>query len=395
MYNFDKKIDRCNTDCIKWDTFEASNISKDTLPMFIADMDFEVLPEISQALDKRVRQVVYGYTTTTDHYYQAIQDWFKNRHHWDIQKDWIISMNGVVPAINAGVQALTHIDDSIMIFSPVYMPFKAAIESNQRRCVESHLVLENGRYTIDYADMENKIVSENVKALIFCNPHNPVGRVWTKDELTRLVDICVKHHVWIISDEIHHDFVFKPNVYTPVANINEQAAMMTITCTAPGKTFNLAGLQTANTIISNIEVKEKFMKILDSWGCSHGSNMMGVAACEAAYTHGALWVDELVDYVQGNMTYVESYIQKNIPHVQMIHPEGLYLAWIDLRALNMTNEALRNFLIEKAKVWANAGEWFGADGSGFARINLACPRSQVEKFVKQLEQAVKALYVGV
>lgn len=389
MYNFDKKVNRCGTDCIKWDTFEESHVAKDTLPMFIADMDFEVLPEIQEALEKRVKQAVYGYTVTTDSYYNAVIGWFERRHHWTIQKDWIISMSGVVPGINASVQALTNVNDSIMILGPVYMPFKGAINNNNRQCVESHLILENGRYTIDFEDVEKQIAEKDVKMLIFCNPHNPVGRVWTKDEICQLVDICTKHHVWIVSDEIHHDFVFKPYVYTPVASVSEQAANITITCTAPGKTFNLAGLQTANIVISNLEAREKFIKALESTGNGHGANMMGITACEAAYTYGDTWVDELVDYIKGNMDYAESYIKEHMPSISMIHPEGLYLAWIDLRNLNMTDKDLNDFLIQKAKVWPNAGNWFGEDGSGFARINFACPRSQIKQFLEQLDKAIR------
>lgn len=389
MYDFDKKIDRRNTDCIKWDTFAEAGVSEDTLPMFIADMDFEVLPEIKAALLKRVEQSVYGYTKVTPHYYEAIINWMENRHQWHIEKDWIVPMCGVVPAINASIQAFTDPGDAVLILPPVYAPFKSAIEANERVCVESPLVETAGHYTIDFDDVEEKISQHQVRMFILCNPHNPVGRVWTREELEKLTSICMTHHVIIVSDEIHQDFVFKPHHHIPAASINEKVSNYTITCTAPGKTFNLAGLQTANIVIKNPRLREAFSQVLHRLSL-HEPNMMGTTSCEAAYTYGAQWVDELVDYIQGNMTLAETFIRDHVPGVSMVHPEGLYLAWLDFRALKMNDEELKNFLLYQVKVRPNTGDWFGPQGSGFARINFACPRAMVQQFLDQLAAAVQA-----
>ena len=249
MYNFDKIVDRRNTDCVKWN----NEIPEDVLPMFIADMDFEVLPEIVEALQKRVNQHIYGYTVLTPAYKNAVVSWMKTRHNWEIQPEWIVPIFGVVPALNASVQAYTQAGDAVLITPPVYGPFSRSVENNGRRLVKSSLINNNGHYTIDFEDFEAKIVNENVKMFILCSPHNPVGRVWTKEELTKIIDICVKHEVMIISDEIHQDFVYKPNKHVPTASINKDATKYIVTCTAPSKTFNLAGLQTSNIIIEDQE----------------------------------------------------------------------------------------------------------------------------------------------
>lgn len=390
MYYFDKIVERRNTDCIKWDSVEGEHTSLNTLPMFIADMDFEVLPEIKEALMRRVNQSVYGYTMITDAYYDAVIDWMKRRHDWHIEKDWIVPICGVVPAINASIQAFTNPQDAILIQPPVYFPFKHAIENNGRLCIENPLINDDGRYQIDFENFESQIVSHNVKMFILCNPHNPVGRVWTKEELEKMAEICMKHHVLIVSDDIHHDFVFQPNKHTPIATISEQASNYTITCTAPSKTFNLAGLQASNIVIKNPRLRKAFKEVLENFGID-GINMMGAESCKTAYQFGDTWVDELVDYIQGNMDYAEGYLMKYLPMIKMTHPEGLYLAWIDFRALGFDDEQLKTFLLDQVKVRPNAGDWFGKEGSGFARINFACPRSQVELFLTQLHKAISQL----
>ena len=386
MYNFDKIVNRRNTDCVKWN----NEIPEDVLPMFIADMDFEVLPEIVDALQKKVDQHIYGYTVLTPAYKNAVVSWMKTRHNWEIQPEWIVPIFGVVPALNASVQAYTQVGDAVLITPPVYGPFSRSVENNGRRLVKSSLINNNGHYTIDFKDFEEKIVNENVKMFILCSPHNPVGRVWTKDELTKIIDICVKHEVMIISDEIHQDFVYKPNKHVPTASINKDASKYIVTCTAPSKTFNLAGLQTSNIIIEDQEKREQFEAILGNLGV-HGVNMMGASTCEAAYTHGALWVDEMTDYLSDTMNYAYDYVTKNIPNVTMTKPEGLYLAWFDFSKLGMTNEEVEEFLQNKVKVKPNAGTFFGQEGECFARINFGCPRSYVEEFLRRLEKAVKEL----
>lgn len=386
MYNFDKIVDRRNTDCVKWN----NEIPEDVLPMFIADMDFEVLPEIVEALQKRVNQHIYGYTVLTPAYKNAVVSWMKTRHNWEIQPEWIVPIFGVVPALNASVQAYTQAGDAVLITPPVYGPFSRSVENNGRRLVKSSLINNNGHYTIDFEDFEAKIVNENVKMFILCSPHNPVGRVWTKEELTKIIDICVKHEVMIISDEIHQDFVYKPNKHVPTASINKDATKYIVTCTAPSKTFNLAGLQTSNIIIEDQEKREKFEAVLGNLGV-HGVNMMGASTCEAAYTHGAKWVDEMTDYLSETMEYAYDYVNKNIPNVTMTKPEGLYLAWFDFSKLGMTNEEVEEFLATKVKVKPNAGTFFGQEGECFARINFGCPRSYVEEFLRRLEKAVKEL----
>ena len=386
MYNFDKIVNRKNTNCVKWD----SGTPEDVLPMFIADMDFEVLPEIVEALQKRIDQHIYGYTMLTDDYKKSVCHWMKTRHDWEIQPEWIVPIFGVVPALNTSVHAFTKEGDAVLITPPVYGPFSRSVVNNGRRLVKSPLVYKDGYYTIDFADFEAKIVEENVKMFILCSPHNPVGRVWKKEELEKIVEICVKHEVMIISDEIHQDFVYKPNKHVPTALVAKDASKYLVTCTAPSKTFNLAGMQTSNIIIEDEENRQKFEGVL-GWLGIHGVNMMGATSCQAAYTHGAAWVDEMTDYLSETMEYAYNYTKENIPGVSMIKPEGLYLAWFDLSGLGMTNEEVEDFLANKVKVKPNAGTFFGEEGALFTRINFGCPRSYVEEFLKRLEKAVKEL----
>lgn len=386
MYNFDKVINRRQTNSIKYDREKAQD-SK-IIPMWVADMDFETLPEVKEALVKRAEHGIFGYAAPTDAYYQAVINWMKDRHHFDIQKEWIVPTPGIVTALKLAVRAYTQPIDKIMIMKPVYYPFDASINLNGRTVVECPLNFDGEQYTCDFELFEKQIVENNVKMFILCNPHNPIGKVWTRDELYQMGMICQKHHVYVVSDEIHMDFIYGNHQHVAFYNVDESFRDFTIICTAPSKTFNLAALQTSNIVIANEEMRKIFVDEKAASGISD-PNIFGMDACEAAYTYGAKWVDELLDYLQGNIDYMKDFFAEHLPDIKVIDPQGLYLVWVDMRCLGMNNEELEEFMLKKAHLWLDEGYIFGTGGDGFERFNVACPRSVLKQALEQLEQAIK------
>ncbi len=386
MYNFDKEINRRNTNSIKYDRNNIQNSR--IIPMWVADMDFETLPEVKEALIKRAQHGIFGYATPTNSYYQAVINWMKARHDFEVEKDWIITTSGIVTALKLAVRAFTQVDDKIMIMKPVYYPFDASIKLNHRTVVECPLVFENDSYTCDFELFEKTIIDNDIKMFILCNPHNPIGKVWTKDELYQIGTICQKHHVIIVSDEIHMDFVYKVNKHIPFYNVDESFKDFSVICTAPSKTFNLAALQTSNIIIANEELRKLFNEEKDASGVTD-PNIFGLEACEAAYTYGAKWVDELLEYLQGNIDYMNDFLKTRLPDLKMVNPQGLYLIWVDMRALGMDKDELEDFMLNKANLWLDEGYIFGTGGDGFERFNIACPRSTLKRALEQLEKAIR------
>ena len=390
-YNFDTVVDRMKSSSVKWDGAEALFGEKDLLPLWVADMDFKVPDEVSKAVADKATHGIFGYTIREESYYQSIIDWMKTRHSWTIEKEWICHSPGVVTALSLAVQAFTKPGDKVIVQPPVYYPFMKVTETNDREVVFNPLVNNNGSYEMDFEDLNSKI-DESVKVLMLCNPHNPGGFVWKKEDLQRLGDICMEHGILVISDEIHSDLVFKKGSHIPFASLSEQFAQNSITCTAPSKTFNLAGLQTSNIIIPNEGLREKFTTETERNSIGM-PNSFGPVATEAAYTHGGPWLEDVLEYVEGNLKFVTDYFAENVPALKVLPLEATYLAWIDCTELGMTPEELETFFLSKAHVALNQGKAFGPGGEGFVRMNLACSRSIVEKASKQIKDAVKSLSV--
>ena len=385
MYNFDKIIERKGTNSIKYD---RENIEDSQLiPMWVADMDFETLPEVKDALIKRAEHGVFGYAAVTDEYYQSVMNWLKDRHDFLVEKDWIITTPGVVTALKLAVRAYTQENDNILILKPVYYPFDASIELNNRNVIECPMVFKNNRYSCEFDLFEKCIIDNDVKLFILCNPHNPIGKVWSQDDLYKMGMICKKHNVIIVSDEIHMDFVYEGYKHYPMYNIDESFKDFTIICTAPSKTFNLAALQTSNIIIASEKLRQMFIDEKSKSGVND-PNIFGMEACKAAYTYGSKWVDELIDYLAGNIQYMKDFFEQYLPDIKVIEPEGLYLVWVDFRSLNMNHEELEEFMLKKAHLWLDEGYIFGTGGSGFERFNVATPRSVLQKALEQLRDAV-------
>lgn len=362
----------------------------DVIPMWIADMDFEVPPAVKEALHATVQHGIFGYTETDREYDTIIAEWYKRRINWEIKPEWILKTFSVMFSIATAISALTDSDDGILICQPVYHPFAKIIPANHRKLVVSHLRLRDGRYEIDFEDFEKKIQSEHVKAFLLCSPHNPVGRVWTKEELFEIGRICVKHHVYIISDEIHSDFIYPGHNHVPIAVLSEEIAEITVTCTAPTKTFNLAGIQTANIIISNPQLRKKVQK--ESYATGYGEpNLMAVAATKAAYKYGEPWLDALLVYLQENVRTLRDFCLSTGGKISLIEPDGTYLTWLDCRGLGLTDPELKTFFKEKSRVWLHNGTTFGAGGSGFARMNIACPKSVLETALDRVAQELGQL----
>jgi cystathionine beta-lyase len=383
--NFDKIVKRTNTKSVKWDSK-----SEDILPMWVADMDFQVADVITEAIKKRADHPVYGYTMPGEEYYEAICSWWLKRHNFAVNKEWICYGPGVVPAINMLIKAFTKPGENIMLQVPVYHPFFNAIENNGCNLIESPLIYEDGIYSMDFLDIEEKMKNNNIKLFILCSPHNPVGRVWTKEELTRLGDLCVKYNVLIVADEIHCDLVYKGFKHIPIASICKEYENITATCVAPSKTFNIAGLQTSSVIISNRELRAKYTAMLDSNGLM-GPNMFGIEATEAAYKYGEPWLEELLNYLECNLKYLLEFIEEKIPRVKVVVPQGTYLVWVDFSDYGINAKMLHELMLEKGKVWFNEGYIFGDAGENFERINIACPREILIEGLKRIEIALKSI----
>ena len=385
--NFDKIIDRRNTRCLKYDFAVERNMPADVLPLWVADMDFETSSYIEDAIIERAKHAIYGYSEVKTPYFDILKKWMQKHHDWDIQRKWLVKTPGVVFALAMAVKAYTEPGDAVLIQQPVYYPFSEVIKDNGRNVVSNTLYLgEDNRYHIDFEDFEQKIVDHKIKLFLLCNPHNPVGRVWTKEELTRLGDICVKHHVTVVSDEIHEDFVFKGK-HQVFANIKKEYEEITVTCTAPSKTFNIASLMISNILIPNPELKRKFKHQMDAAGISQ-LNVLGLVACEAAYEHGEEWYQEMKAYVKENIEFVKQYVEEQLPGVNMVEHEGTYLVWLDFRGTGLSVEELDDKIINQAKLWLDSGKIFGSCGEGFQRINVACPRKVLEEALERIKKVI-------
>lgn len=388
-YDFDRVIKRDGTNSTKWNFTKEIFGVENVLPMWVADMDFPAPPAVAEAITQRAKHGIFGYSTPDDDYYEAIINWLQKRHNWSIQKDWIIFTPGVVPGIFHLVKTFTHPGDQVVVQPPVYYPFYKAIESAGCEIVYNPLKFENGYYTMDFEDLEKKLDSR-VKLFILCSPHNPVGRVWKRGELVKLGEICLKHGVMVIADEVHEDLVYKKYQHVPFASLAEEFSQNSATATGPSKTFNLAGLQTSNIIIPNSRLRLEFKNTLEK-NAIISPNLFGIVALKAAYTQGEEWLDELLDYLQGNLDFLVSYIDGNLPQIKVVKPEGTYLVWLDCRKLNMDPISLKNFMLNQAKVALDDGYIFGPGGEGFERINIACPRSLLEEGLRRIMAAVNHL----
>jgi cystathionine beta-lyase len=386
--DFDQIINRKNTNSLKYDFAVRRGKPEDILPLWVADMDFKVSQKILDAIHERVEHGIFGYSEVQEGYFEALQQWMKEKHGWNIDRRWLVKTPGVVFAIAMAVQAFTKPGDAILIQKPVYYPFGQVIEDNQRKLVDNTLILGNdGVYRMDLVDFEQKIVENQVKLFLLCNPHNPVGRVWTVDELKRIGEICIKHDVIILSDEIHMDFVYEGHRHQVFADISEEFQSRTITCTSPSKTFNLAGLQVSNIIISDPKLRQRFRKQIDAAGYSQ-LNSIGLTACEAAYRYGTPWYEELMKYLSENIKYLRGFLKEYLSQIRLIEPEGTYLVWLDFRNLGLTEEEREELIVHKAGLWLDSGVMFGPAGEGFERINIACPRAILEKALTKLAKAI-------
>ncbi len=387
---FDHIIERKGTNSLKYDFAAEHGKLEDVLPLWVADMDFQAPPAVGEALAKAVQHGIFGYSECKQDYFEVLENWFSHQHNWNIQRKWLVKTPGVVYAICTALRALTKKGDAVLIQRPVYYPFSESILINERVLVNNQLIYSNGKYSIDFEDFEEKIIQNNVKLFILCSPHNPVGRVWTKDELIRLGDICNKHGVLVVSDEIHADFVYEGHRHFVFADLKPEYSQFTVTCTAPSKSFNLAGLQVSNIFIANTDIRRKFKEEIKKSGYSQ-LNTMGLIACQAAYQHGGEWLNELKDYLTENLNFTRNYLLEKLPQIKLIEPEGTYLIWLDFTALGLEENQLEELVTNKAKLWLDSGIMFGPEGKGFERMNIACPRSMLERALNQLEQAVNSL----
>lgn len=396
-YDFNQICDRKNTNCFKWDFIQSIFGNDDVIPMWVADMDFPVAIPIVEALKRRAEHEFYGYTKASTDVIQSVVDRMWDKYAWKIKPEWIVFTPGVVPALNITVRMLTHPGDEIILQEPVYYPFFPAVTFSGCQIVNNQLKLINGRYEMDYEDLEHQFharigmlpVPNRIKAIMLCNPHNPVGRLWNKEELTKLGDIAIKHDVVVISDEIHCELLFKDHLHTPFASISEEFEQNSIVCMSPSKTFNLAGLEVSSIIIPNKKLRHLFINTRT--GILPEPNLFGYTALEAAYRFGDEWLDQLLDYLQGNLDFLLKYFANRIPKIKVIKPQGTYLIWLDCRDLGMDDMTLRNFMRDKAKVGFDDGFLFGSGGSGFQRMNIACPRPIIEEALIRIETMVNKL----
>jgi len=401
-YDFDREINRRATNAVKWEFIQrGENLlawehtdecfgPNRILPMWVADMDFRSPEPVVTALVARAEHGIYGYTEKTDTYFESVVSWMERRQGWSIAPEWICTTPGVVPALCLLVRTFVAPGEKVLVQRPVYYPFFSAIENNGAEIVSNSLVLENGRYCMDFDDLEQKVQDPELKMAILCSPHNPVGRVWTREELTRFGEACQRHNVLVVSDEIHGDLVYKAHRFTPFASIGDDFAEHAVVCTAPSKTFNTAGLQTSNIIIPNPDLRARFERTLQSDGL-FGIGAFGIVALEAAYNHGEEWLDQVLDYLQGNLDYLEEYVGQHIPQITPIRPEGTYLVWLDCRRLGLGKHQLKELMLNEARVYLDEGFIFGPEGEGFERINIACPRSILADALQRIGSAIHRL----
>ena len=387
MYNFDEMIERRQTNSYKWDMAETLGGREDAIPLWIADMDFYAPPAVREALQERAAHGVFGYAAIPASCYEAVVEWVKHRHGWAIEPEWIVFTPGVVPAFHWVVKAYTHPGDQVIVQPPVYYPFFNAVRHNGCHIVENPLQADAaGHYTIDFEHLERQFTSRT-KVLLLCSPHNPVGRVWTAAELTRLAELCLKHRVILCSDEIHHDLVFTGHRHVPTALLADDIAQATVTCMAANKTFNLAGLAVGLMIIPNRRLRQEFLHAKQNTGIET-LNLFGLLATEIAYREGEAWLTELLAYLQGNRDFMADFVAARLAPLTMARPEGTYLAWLNCRGLQLDDAALHDFMLHQARLWLNDGAIFGGGGVGFQRLNFACPRARLEEALLRLERAL-------
>ena len=386
-YNFNEIIDRKGTDSLKYDFAVERGLPKDVLPLWVADMDFPVEDHIKEALIKASEHAIFGYSDTKDDYFEVLSSWYERRFFWKVKKEWLVKTPGVVFAIAMAIQALTRENEAIIIQEPVYYPFSSTIRANNRKLVINNLVLKKDKYHIDFVDFEKKIIENNVKLFILCSPHNPVGRVWTGEELQKLANICLKHKVYIFSDEIHSDLVYEKDTHTIFANLGKDVEDSCIVATAPSKTFNIAGLQVSNIWIANEKMRDAFKEAIDRAGYSQLNNM-GLIATKVAYKYGEEWLEELKIYLKSNIDFVRKFLKDKLSNIKLIEPEGTYLLWLDCRELGLSEKERQGLIQNKAKLWLDTGTMFGKAGAGFERINIACPRKTLKEAMNRLKEAI-------
>lgn len=378
---FDKEIDRKNTGSMKWD------VSEGELPMWVADMDFETAPEITEAMIKRAKHGVFGYTLIQDDWYEAYQNWWKKRHQFEIKKEWLLFCTGVVPAISSIIRKMTTVAENVVVMTPVYNIFFNSILNNGRNVLESKLVYKDGVYQIDFEDLEEKLANPQTSMLLFCNPHNPVGKIWDKDTLEKIGELCIKHHVLVLSDEIHCDITRPGKEYIPFASVSDSCKYNSITCVAPTKTFNLAGIQTSAVIVPNETIRHKVNRGLNTDEVAE-PNVFAAIAPVAAFNYGAKWLDELREYLWENRNYVEQYVKNEIPDLSVVEADATYLLWLDCRKITENSSKICRFLRKETGLYVSSGRAY-RNGNGFLRINLACQKEKVIDGMKRLKRGIQ------
>ena len=382
-FDFDTVVNRKNTNAIKYDLAKKRGKPEDAVSLWIADMDFPTAPCIQKAVAEKAAHGIWGYSRPDNRYYDALKKWYKERHNFEVQNEWVVNTPGVCFALAAAIKAFTKEGEIVLIQKPVYYPFFNIINSLQRKVVNSSLILKNNHYEIDFDDFERKIVQENVKMFILCSPHNPGGRVWTKQELQKISEICLAHNVLVVSDEIHSDITFGSNVHTVYGSLSEQALQNSIICTAPSKSFNLAGLQFSNIFIADEKLRKAFSEELDKTGYDEPS-VFGIVAATAAYSEGADWFDSVKSYIWENILFAKNYIEENASQIKVLVPEGTYLLWLDFSKTGLSDSEINDRILNKAKVWLDNGSMFGKEGEKFQRINCATPRIILEDALKRI-----------
>ena len=382
-FDFDKITDRSKTYAIKYDLAKARNKPEDAISLWVADMDFPTAPCIQKALAERATHGIFGYSRPDERYYDALEKWYKTRHSYSFEKDWVVNTPGVVFAIATAIKAYTKEGDGVLIQRPVYYPFFNMINALDRKVVNSPLEFKNGHYEINFEDFEKQIVENDVKLFLLCSPHNPGGRVWSKAELKKIAEICLRHKVIVVSDEIHSDITFGDNVHTVFGNISKEAAENSIICTAPSKSFNLAGLQFSNIFIPNADLRKKFQKEVDKTGYDEPS-LTGIVAAVAAYSEGGEWFDAAKKYIWENIQFAAKYLEEHNPKIKAIIPEGTYLLWLDFSGTGLSDAEINEKVLRQAKVWLDAGIMFGKEGEKFQRINCATSRAVLEQALKNI-----------
>ncbi len=399
-YRFDEKINRESTHSVKWEFMFKGNKLVESgqdysgggenrfLPMWVADMDFRCPQVVTEALVTRAKHGIFGYSLPTDSYYESVINWLDRRHGWTADRDWIVLTPGVVPALNMLVQTFVPPGGKVLIQPPVYYPFFWSIENNGAETVSNSLVYENGRYCMDFDDLEKKVSDPAVTLAILCNPHNPVGRVWSLDDLIRFGEICLKNNVLVVADEIHCDLIYRDRTFTSIARSGNEFLQNSVICTAASKTFNLAGMMTSNILIANEDLRTRFVKTIERNGLIL-ANPFGIVATEAAYNHGEPWLEAVMDYVEGNFQFMTEYLAEHLPQLKIISPEATYLVWVDCKDLGLNSAERKKMMIDQARVNLDEGELFGVEGEGFERFNIACPRSTLVEVLGRIKTAIK------